>query len=395
MLPFNKHVTVWVQKFKDRENLMLQWSDPDTGKRKTKSADTSNRMMAEARARELEYEINHGLHQQASNMPWAKFRELFEREHVSGCRPGTRENYRDTFAVFERLCNVTSLRNITARTISAFVGALRHAGGRYGAPMQESTIKVRLQFLKTALSWAVKQKFLPECPEFPSVRPPKRRPQPVPVESFERLLHKAPDDMWRTFLLTGWRAGLRLNEACALEWQETDKAPFLDLARDRIVFPAGFVKAAEDQWLPLDDELREALLALPRCGRKVFRFVERREDKRKGRVLKPTSVGRSVTRLARLAGVKLTMKSLRRGFGCYWASRVPAQVLQKLMRHSNIRITMEYYANVDDAVVRAMMGREPSQRNSPRNDGAIEAFNPSPEGSITPDGEKNSGRPVF
>lgn len=33
--------------------------------------------------------------------------------------------------------------------------------------------------------------------------------------------------------------------------------------------------------------------------------------------------------LGKLTGVKLTFKSLRRGFGCYWAARVSAQVLQK------------------------------------------------------------------
>ena len=47
-------------------------------------------------------------------------------------------------------------------------------------------------------------------------------------------------------------------------------------------------------------------------------------------------------RLAKRAGVKLTMHSLRKGFGCYYAARVPAQVLQKLMRHADIETTMAY-----------------------------------------------------
>jgi hypothetical protein len=76
--------------------------------------------------------------------------------------------------------------------------------------------------------------------------------------------------------------------------------------------------------------------------------------------VKEVAVSHRVTELGRLAGVKLTMKSLRRGFGCYWASRVPAQVLQKLMRHSNIRITMDYYANVDDAAMTAVLNRQPN-----------------------------------
>jgi integrase len=157
---------------------------------------------------------------------------------------------------------------------------------------------------------------------------------------------------------------LRIKEAYSLEWEETDTAPYVDFARNRIIFPAAIVKAVEDQWVPLDPELREALQALPRHGRKVFRFVDQRESKRKGIPLCLKAVGISVSKLAHKAGVKLSMKSLRRGFGCYWASRVPAQVLQKLMRHSNIRITMDYYANVDDAATEAILSRP---RNSLRN----------------------------
>jgi integrase len=152
----------------------------------------------------------------------------------------------------------------------------------------------------------------------------------------------------------------------------------VDLGGERIVFPAGFVKAVEDQWVPLDRELREAILALPRQGRKVFRFV----DRDTGEEIKPDSVGRFISKLAKKAGVKLTMKSLRRGFGCFWASRVPAQVLQKLMRHSNIRITMDYYANVDDAVMDAVLNR---QRNSSRNSGPSSPANPSSPSATKPE----------
>lgn len=58
--------------------------------------------------------------------------------------------------------------------------------------------------------------------------------------------------------------------------EETDKAPYLDLGRNRIIFPAGFVKAVEDQWVPLDRELREAGLELPAEKGKVVRYKARR-----------------------------------------------------------------------------------------------------------------------
>jgi integrase len=58
------------------------------------------------------------------------------------------------------------------------------------------------------------------------------------------------------------------------------------------------------------------------------------------------------------------MRTLRRGFGCRYAGKVPAQVLQRLMRHANITTTMQFYANVDAAVEEAVLGQE---CNTPRN----------------------------
>jgi hypothetical protein len=77
-----------------------------------------------------------------------------------------------------------------------------------------------------------------------------------------------------------------------------------------------------------------------------------------------------------------------RGFGCYWAARVPAQVLQKLMRHSNIRITMDYYANVDEAATAAVLNR---QRNILRNSQAVDRPNAPGMDAARDDGERACG----
>jgi integrase len=257
--------------------------------------------------------------------------------------------------------------------ISAFVAGLRKLPGHGGGTLQASSIKVRLQFLHTALKWAADQKLIPACPKFPAVKVPKKRPQPVPTESFEKLLAKAPDDQMRAFLLCGWLAGLRLNEALALEWKETDKAPYLDPAHNRIVFPAEVVKADEDQWVPLDPKLWEALEKLPGRAGWLFRFdaIDGRGDRR----VTDITMSARVRKIAQAAGVRLTFKSLRRGFGCRYAGKVSAQVLQKLMRHASIKVTMDYYANVDDAAMEAVLG---PHRNSSRNTPGTSAQKPSP-----------------
>jgi integrase len=356
----DKRIRVWVQEFMDRPHLVLQWHDPDTGKRKSRSAETADPALAEDRRADLESDLNNGRYQEASRMTWERFRELFEAEYLPGVRPLTRDRYGDVFNCFEECCRPRLLAGITARTATAFLAAMRQRPGkaRGSTGMAANTMDNYLMLLQTALRWAVRQKFLAALPEFPSVKVPKKRPQPVPVESFERLLAKAPSEEWRALLLTGWLAGLRVGELYALEWEHSEAAPWLDLAADRIHFPAEFVKAVEDQWLPVDPELREALEALPRQGRKVFALTSAR-----GSRMALSTVSDRIIRMAKKAGVKLTAHALRRGFGCRYAGKVPAQVLQRLMRHSDIHTTMGYYANVDAAVEEAVLGR----RNAPRN----------------------------
>lgn len=346
-----KRITVWAQRFKDRKTLVLQWLDPVSGKRISKTSGTGDEKEAEARRADLEYELNNGKYQEVSKMGWERFRELFEDEYVAPLREDTRTVYANVFNLFEKVCNPKQLRSINERTVSAFAAGLRKLPGRSVENMMPSTIKARLQFLHTALKWAADQKLIPECPKFPSTKVPRKKPQPVPAESFERIIAKAPDAHMEAFLLAGWLAGLRLKEALALEWEASVKAPWVDFARNRIVMPAEFVKAVEDQWLPLDPALRQALEALPRTGKKVFRFVDQR-----GRVLTKSGVSLRVVNLARKAGVRLSMHTLRKGFGCRYAGKVSAQVLQRLMRHSSIQTTMDYYANVDDAVEEAILG---------------------------------------
>jgi hypothetical protein len=58
-----------VQKFPDRANLVLQWSDPDTGKRRSKTAGTRDRNLAELRRADLEAALNSGVCNSSRNRP--------------------------------------------------------------------------------------------------------------------------------------------------------------------------------------------------------------------------------------------------------------------------------------------------------------------------------------
>jgi len=126
------------------------------------------------------------------------------------------------------------------------------------------------------LQWAAKQKLIASVPAFPSIKVPKKKPQPVPAKSFEKLLDKAPDQLWKTYLLCDWYGGLRLSEASHLQWDRSDTAPSVDFEENRIVLPAVFAKSAEDQWVPLHPVLRQALASLPRTSPRCFPFRSRK-----------------------------------------------------------------------------------------------------------------------
>jgi integrase len=352
-----KRIVVWVQRFKDRPTLMLQWLDPDTGRRKSKSARTADPEKAEKARGDLEYELNHGKYQEAARLDWMPFRQMFEEEYLAGLRKTTREKYLAVMDVFEQIVGPAKLRQAaTERTLSLFVKGMRERkqpNGKVGlAPM---TMHNYLVSLKTALGWAVTQKLLPVLPTFPTVKVPKKKPQPVSPEDFDKMLAKAPDEVWRTYLLCGWYGGLRLSEARHLRWECSEEWPWIDLAGNRIVLPAVFAKSAEDQWVPLHPKLRKALETLPRSTPEVFPFRSRYT----GRPLSRNGITSRVLHIAEQAGVKLSMHRLRKGFGCRVAKQLGkgnAPILHSLMRHSSMQITMDYYASVDDALQDAIKG---------------------------------------
>ncbi len=56
----DKRITVYLLQPKDRPTLQLQWVDPDTGRRKSESAGTTDPKEAEEKRKDREYELNHG-----------------------------------------------------------------------------------------------------------------------------------------------------------------------------------------------------------------------------------------------------------------------------------------------------------------------------------------------
>src|SRR5262249_54356218 len=135
-----ERVHVWVQRFKDRPTLVLQWHDPTTGKRKSKSAGTADMDAAERIRADLEYELSKGLYKEPCKMPWLTFRTLFEEEKVAGYRPNTRGKISTVLDALEERMAPGTLGDVTERVLSRHAAELRKEGRK------EATIRTHLAY---------------------------------------------------------------------------------------------------------------------------------------------------------------------------------------------------------------------------------------------------------
>ncbi len=331
-------VRVWVQRLVGRPNLALRWHDPDTGRCRNQSARTDNLKIAQERAKDKEYELNHGIHRQPARMSWEQFCDLYAEEKLAGNRPATQNKARYVFDSFEEHCHPKNLGAVTERLLSLYVTRLRTA------KRSPATIAGHLAYLKAALRWAVDQKFLPEMPKVAMPKVPRKSIiRTVTKEEFERLVSKAPDGGWRAFLLTAWYTGMRRNEMLDLHWQD-GPAPWVDFPHKRIWIPAAYNKADADQWLPLHPDLAAALGPLRRPRGRLFTLG-----------INPEAVSTRFREVARQAAVRATLHDLRRTFGSRYAPHVSAPVLQRLMRHADIKTTLAFYTNVDGALEESIL----------------------------------------
>ena len=164
-------------------------------------------------------------------------------------------------------------------------------------------------------------------------------------------------ESWQYHLRGLWRSGLRLEESLNFWWDRDDKlCPDFSGRRPVYRIPAEMQKSGLDATEPMSPEFAELLLQTP-------------ESERTGPVFKPLGlkgqrptldrVSRVISAIGEAAHIKVhtslstgkvkyaSAHDLRRSFGTRWAMRIPAQVLQRMMRHSTIETTMRYYVDLD------------------------------------------------
>ncbi len=365
---------VTVVSFGPNRPLMLRWLDPRTGARKFKSSRSRNRREAERRARDLERDLADGKAAHSPRMLWRDFALEYVESELPGKAENTRQSVATVLNLVERILQPHRLADLDERALMLLQQKLRGEGKR------ETSLASYFGHLRALLGWAVRLKYLPRLPEFPSKPKVAKGESPakgraITKEEAERMLLKTAAVVgkpaarsWRRLLIGLWWSGLRLGEAVALTWDgDMGGGCFMvDLtgARPMFIIGAEAEKGHRNRLLPMAPEFARFLAKIPEAERrgKVFSLVppagSRGQD-----FLRLEMASRVISKIGQRAGVKVSVKmrfdrgagkpidkvkyasahDFRRSFCFRWSLRVAPAVLKVLARHESISTTEKYY----------------------------------------------------
>ncbi len=365
----DEEFSVSILRRKNRSVYYMQYRDPVTGNKISRSTGEATKRAAFRLAAKWEHELRNGEGDSPTRYSWANFRELYALEGLSGLADTTAAKVASVFNSFESIVNPKLLRSITEQVISGYAAKLRELG------RAESTIKGHLGHLQAAFNWAAENRLIVSSP---TIRMPKRakkskvmKGRPITGEELERMIGKIQETLypenddnpvaikpdaakvasWERILMGFWWSGLRLGEAMQLHWDDQSKIRPIDLdsAAPMLMIPGEHEKGNTDRLLPMAPEFAEFLRETPPEERSGYVFDPRPRRRRYGARLTSHHVGLTIGKFGKAAGVRVSdtkfasAHDLRRSFGERWSRRVLPQVLQEMMRHETIQTTLKYY----------------------------------------------------
>jgi integrase len=204
---------------------------------------------------------------------------------------------------------------------------------------------------------------IPSVPKFTFPEGWKRsKGRPISQEEFERMLDACrknrgeTSESWERLLWGLWWSGLRINEIMHLTWN-SEGLLVMDFSGKRPMFSiqAQLSKNRKTERFPMASEFYDLVMQVPESERKGYVFDPKRKQE------SHIQFGRMSTKRVSLMianfGLECRVKvadtrkgprfaashDLRRSYGFRWAKRVMPAILQRMMRHSDIQTTMEYY----------------------------------------------------
>lgn len=234
------------------------------------------------------------------------------------------------------------IHEIDSRAVDDLANRLKIDG------LAPKTVNNTLSVLHTCLATAARWRLLRSVPEFKWLRVPPPAFRYLTEDEERALLAASRPGFWRAFVVLLIHTGMRFSEAAALTWADIDRRRPVPVAR---VFKGGShgkpgpTKTGSHRDLPLAPAVLAELQDLAPTTDLIF-------PRPSGGLMDPSSTTKFLHRLCRRAGVRpCGWHVLRHTFATRMASHgVPLPVLQKLLGHTTLEMTMRY-VHVDTATL--------------------------------------------
>ena len=271
---------------------------------------------------------------------------LLELKHLER-RPSTLRKYRVILRkLFER-CQWVKLQSVTTRSFCLW----RNQCGLSG-----KTVNDLLASAKTFFDWLESQRMFEENPlkdaKRVDTRGKKQYRRGLTLDEIDRLLSVSP--LFRAVVyLTAIYTGLRRKELNELRWGDLH----LDVPRPFVCAPASITKNKKEAKLPLRPEVVEALRSIRPVDVAPFQYVFH------GKVPRVRTLQKDLSR----AGIAFIESGRRVDFHAFRVTLatllikagVHPRVIMELMRHSDIRLTMNIYTDASQLELSASLAMLP------------------------------------
>ncbi len=362
---------------KGRKSYLIKFVDQYGVSRKVNSGIREERA-ADALAAKLEHDVARiraglpadfdavtGAHLGLSMMgrSWSEFREEHRLRVLASMPPKTQADIAASLDRFERMAFPKSVCDIDETMIDEFVAARRlQPGKKTGAEVSIATVNHDIRYLKSALSWAVRWKYLRRAPCIKTLREPKRLKRYMLPDHFARIYSvadsaKFPEpclsgtkaDWWRGILVTLYMTGWRITQTLRLRRRAVD----FESGTVTAFGAAGDAKGRRDSLVALHPVMVDHLLRMTGDTETFFDWPNHRR-----------SLDIEFHRLQREAGINLdcherhahtpachvySWHDMRRAFATLNAAHMTAETLQHLMQHKSYQTTQGYIQYAGDA----------------------------------------------
>ncbi len=246
------------------------------------------------------------------------FKKFIETKKSNASK--TRMFYCDSLRILNREYGNVDVNKIGKDEINKIVEKMEY--------LSEESINSYKRGIKIFFNYLIDENYYKEKNPIGKLRATrKKKSEIISDEELEELLdffngrNKEHYDLIKLLVLTGFR----ISEAIALEWE--------DIKVDHIIVKNK--KAKRNDYFPLTDEIKDHLSTIEKNGAKVFRYNK-------------TSQVRYINKLiSRETNKKYSFHSFRKKFATEWSRFLMPAELKEVMRHGEIRTTMQYYVGLN------------------------------------------------